>query len=354
MTGGKPSGKLRPEVVITPLKSTDGYKTIGTPWELGEGNTPELVARVQYLESQLSATQRSLEGLRRYILSSPWAGAASSSNIPEPAELFPGFGLHSPLASLSPHSFPGSGHTAIPTVVPQETTPITPPTISVDVEGIHPTTTPTEMNIVDTATVMTPPAMTVNIEEQESTTSTSESAIDRGISLPAEVSAIDSVTPTTSTTVPVSHPPRLSPAEVIVIDTATPMTPIAMAVDEGEPERGPGTATPSIGEASGSVVSHPIPHIEATEMSPENLVIDETNGKLQAKPSSPPAAQPLSPPAAQPLTSAAAIISEDLLPTSLGLMTDGLSDVAEGSETLVSLNEYASATPSVDEEIKEG
>lgn len=89
-------------------------------------------------------------------------------------------------------------------------------------------------------------------------------------------------------------------------------------------------------------------------MSPENLVIDETNGKLQAKPSSPPAAQPLSPPVAQPLTSAAAIISEDLLPTSLGLMTDGLSDVAEGSETLVSLNEYASATPSVDEEIKEG
>src|SRR6266478_2746133 len=94
----KKSESARPQILLSAVGSFTGYRNIGSKWSQEQTSLPQLESRIKYLEDQLSATQRSLEGLRRYVLSCPWSG--NTRNSP-PAELFPGFGLHSPLPKLN-------------------------------------------------------------------------------------------------------------------------------------------------------------------------------------------------------------------------------------------------------------
>jgi hypothetical protein len=52
-----------------------------------------MLARIQYLEAQLSATQKAYEGLRQYVASRPWDRDALGNQVREPDQLEEAFGF---------------------------------------------------------------------------------------------------------------------------------------------------------------------------------------------------------------------------------------------------------------------
>jgi hypothetical protein len=63
-----------------------------------------MLARIRYLEAQLSATQKAYEGLRRYVASRPWDRDAQGIQVREPDLLEEAFGLAhpEPMTSIEP------------------------------------------------------------------------------------------------------------------------------------------------------------------------------------------------------------------------------------------------------------
>jgi hypothetical protein len=85
------------EVVMKPINSWRDYVNPADPIVAREEVTiPTMVARIRYLEAQLSATQRAYEGLRRFVMNRPWQGPPGEANVEEPQVIRESFGFAQP------------------------------------------------------------------------------------------------------------------------------------------------------------------------------------------------------------------------------------------------------------------
>jgi hypothetical protein len=82
---------------MRPISSWRDYVNPADPIVAREEVTiPTMVARIRYLEAQLSGTQRAYEGLRRFVMSRPWDGAPGPANLEEPQVIRESFGYARP------------------------------------------------------------------------------------------------------------------------------------------------------------------------------------------------------------------------------------------------------------------
>jgi hypothetical protein len=249
---------------MRPISSWRDYVNPADPIVAREEVTiPTIVARIRYLEAQLSGTQWAYEGLRRFVMSRPWDSPPGAANLEEPQVIRESFGYARPRLEGEANIQVGSS------------------TRDVGV-GTHVELAPAMDLLADT--VLAEPSTTM-VETQEQTTPPHPAGVDLSMEPQADAIMAESSGTTQEPATP-PHPASVDPSTPV---PPLPLPPSALTPSKYTPEPAQlrraapprslsPSPTPQVDNPTTSVV---IGEVEA--IVPSQTDMDEANDEPEAK-----------------------------------------------------------------------